>query len=219
MIARLSETTSRISLYALLLFVALGLSVGLAGCGGGTEQAQQGDEQQQATSDQGQQQQQQQQQADEQGAQSSDETSSGPQDQETDEGDASPQADQQETSDEQTTTDESEGEVNLVERGRQVAQSTGCLSCHSTDGSQMVGPTWQGAYGHDVTLQNGETVTVDDDYIRESIRDPSAKIVQGFSPAMPAYGESQISEDDLQALVAYIESLSEASDNDSSEGD
>ena len=97
-----------------------------------------------------------------------------------------------------------------IERGRLVAQSNGCLGCHSIDGSQMTGPTWQGLFGHEVQLNSGETLTADEAYIHESVRNPNAKVVEGFSPAMPAYGESQISEDQLNDLIEYIKSLSES---------
>lgn len=97
-----------------------------------------------------------------------------------------------------------------IERGLAVAQTNGCLGCHSTDGSKMTGPTWQGLFGSDVSLANGETVTADEAYVIEAIREPNAKVHEGFSPAMPAYGESQINDEELQDLVAYIKSLSEA---------
>lgn len=95
----------------------------------------------------------------------------------------------------------------LIEQGQQLAQNRGCLSCHSVAGSSSVGPTWQGLYGKRETLADGSTVTVDDDYLRESIVDPTAKIVTDFPPIMPPY--SQLSDEELQALIAYIKSLSE----------
>ncbi|MFN2141344.1 MAG: cytochrome c oxidase subunit II [Candidatus Promineifilaceae bacterium] len=65
------------------------------------------------------------------------------------------------------------------------AEGFGCASCHSLDGTRIVGPTWQGVYGREEVLEDGTTVVVDDAYIRESIYQPNLKIVQGYAPAMP----------------------------------
>lgn len=98
------------------------------------------------------------------------------------------------------------GEVS-IDKGKQIAQQNACLTCHSTDGSPSTGPTWQNLFGHEVTLQDGSTVTADEAYLTESIVDSRAKIVQGYPPVMPNYG--YLSETDIQSLVAYIKSLSE----------
>lgn len=56
----------------------------------------------------------------------------------------------------------------------------GCTSCHTTDGVRGAGPTWLGLYGREEILDNGQTVIADDAYIRESILDPNAQIVESF---------------------------------------
>jgi cytochrome c oxidase subunit II len=96
--------------------------------------------------------------------------------------------------------------VSPAERGRQIAEQAGCLGCHSTDGTVRIGPTLQGLFGRTVTLDDGTTVTADENYIRESILDPNAKIVRGFQPVMPSY-EGRLSEEEVAALIAYIETL------------
>ena len=98
------------------------------------------------------------------------------------------------------------------ERGKELAATYACATCHSTDGTSVIGPTWQNLFGHEVTVttEDGETMTVtaDEDYIKESIMNPGAKIVDGFAPSMPnAYGA--LSESDLQSIVEYIKTLSE----------
>jgi len=93
----------------------------------------------------------------------------------------------------------------LIEKGKQLAQANGCLGCHSTDGSKLVGPTWNGLYGSERELQDGSKVTADEAYLKESIVDPGAKVVKGYSPVMPSF--SQLSDEDLQALIEYIKSL------------
>lgn len=79
-----------------------------------------------------------------------------------------------------------------------------CKSCHTIDGSQGVGPSWQGIWMHDVTLDDGTTVTADADYITESIQDPTAKVAEGFQPIMPELG---LSDDDINNVIAFIQTL------------
>jgi cytochrome c oxidase subunit 2 len=99
--------------------------------------------------------------------------------------------------------------VNLVESGAQIAQSQGCLGCHSTDGSPLVGPTWLGVYGSEEELQDGTTVLADEAYIKRSIVEPGAQITQGYDNLMPATYEGTLSSEEINALVAYIESLAQ----------
>lgn len=92
----------------------------------------------------------------------------------------------------------------LVEKGRQLAEQHGCLACHSLDGSASLGPGWQGLYGRTEQLADGSSVQVDEAYLKESILDPKAKLVQGYPPVMVAYA---FADDELDALVALIKSL------------
>ncbi len=97
--------------------------------------------------------------------------------------------------------------VGDVDAGKALASQ--CLSCHSVDGSQMVGPTWKGLYGSEVELEDGTTVIADVEYLTESIKDPGAKIVKGFpAGAMPPYG-SILTDENIQDIVAYIQSLAD----------
>lgn len=95
----------------------------------------------------------------------------------------------------------------LVAQGEQLATANGCVACHTVDGSDSVGPTWLGLSGSTETLEDGTTVEVDEEYLRESIVDPSAKIVDGFSDTMPKNFDEQLSDDELDAIIAYIRSL------------
>jgi cytochrome c oxidase subunit 2 len=88
----------------------------------------------------------------------------------------------------------------LAQSGQEVAQSSGCLGCHNfTDSS--IGPTWKGLFGKTQTLADGQIVLVDDAYLKESILNPAAKLVQGFAPIMPAM---QLTDLQIAALSAYI---------------
>ena len=92
-----------------------------------------------------------------------------------------------------------------VDAGKALAAQ--CLSCHSVDGKEMVGPTWLGLYGHEVELEDGSTVIADEAYLIESIKDPNAKVVKGFPKgAMPPYG-AILTDENIMDLIAYIRSL------------
>jgi cytochrome c oxidase subunit II len=90
--------------------------------------------------------------------------------------------------------------------GQQLYQTLGCASCHGANGEGGRGPTLLGMFGKQVQLVGGQTIRADEPYIRESILNPQAKLVEGFGPIMPTF-QGQISEDQLVQLVAYIKSL------------
>lgn len=92
------------------------------------------------------------------------------------------------------------------ERGEQLYKTSGCNACHSIDGTSGVGPSWKDLVGHKVLLQNGQEVTADENYIRESILEPQAKIVNGFQPVMPSF-KGILSDSDISALIAYMKTL------------
>lgn len=98
------------------------------------------------------------------------------------------------------------GKVDISAAGGKVLfEKKGCPTCHSIDGSPKVGPSMKALWGKDETLTSG-TVKVDENYLRESILEPQAKVVQGFPPAMPTY-KGQLSDDEITAMIEYIKSL------------
>jgi cytochrome c oxidase subunit 2 len=90
-------------------------------------------------------------------------------------------------------------------KGQLLVTQNGCGACHSITGAAGVGPTWLGLFGSQVELADGTTVTADDAYLIESIKQPQAKIVKGFeNQRMVQYS---FTDDELAALVAYIKTL------------
>ncbi len=96
-------------------------------------------------------------------------------------------------------------EGSLASQGEKLFQKYACNTCHTNDSTGR-GPALLGLYGSTVRLSNDATVVADDNYIRESILNPQAKIVQGFGPIMPTF-QGQVNEEDLLKLLAYIKSL------------
>src|SRR4029079_4788680 len=74
-----------------------------------------------------------------------------------------------------------------AEVGAKLYKKNACNTCHSTDGTKMPGPTWKGLIGRSETLSAGTTVVVDENYVKESIQKPNAKVVSGFQPVMPTF--------------------------------
>ena len=104
-------------------------------------------------------------------------------------------------------TVEEEGEAS-AEMGQEIFARTGCVACHSVDGSTAgkLGPTLQGLFGSQRPLQNGSSVRADAEYVRRSIEEPGAQIVEGFEEGMPAY-LGVLSDSEIESLVLYIQSL------------
>src|SRR4051812_13683565 len=97
------------------------------------------------------------------------------------------------------------GEGTLAARGDKLFQDLACANCHKNNGSGR-GPTLQGVYGSTVELDGGQKVVADDDYLRESILSPQAKIVKGYQPIMPTF-QGLVTEDQLLQLIEYVKSV------------
>jgi cytochrome c oxidase subunit 2 len=95
----------------------------------------------------------------------------------------------------------------MAEAGAKLFSDLVCITCH-TDGAQGRGPVLKGLYGKQVRLEGGQTVTFDDEYIRESILHPQAKVVAGYQPIMPTF-QGLVTEEQLLQLIAYVKSLGE----------
>ncbi|MEW6741670.1 MAG: cytochrome c oxidase subunit II [Planctomycetota bacterium] len=94
-----------------------------------------------------------------------------------------------------------------AEAGARVFQVQGCASCHGADGSGLQGPPLQQKFGREEQFNDGSRVIVDENYIRESILEPNAKIVAGYEQVpMPTY-KGRLSDQDISFLIAFIKSL------------
>jgi cytochrome c oxidase subunit II len=96
----------------------------------------------------------------------------------------------------------------MADLGAKVFTDLGCATCHM-DAGQGRGPSLRGIFGAQVTLANGQKVTADEAYIRESILTPNAKMVAGFQPLMPTF-QGVVSEEQIAQLIAYVKTLTTA---------
>lgn len=100
--------------------------------------------------------------------------------------------------------------LELARQGEIVAARAGCQKCHTTDGTSYLGPTWVGLYDSMVTLADGTTVRADSAYLTESMMDPGARLVRGFSNMMPSYlGKLEAAE--VGAILEFIRALRDQS--------
>jgi cytochrome c oxidase subunit 2 len=99
------------------------------------------------------------------------------------------------------------GEKHEEHGGHEVLEKYGCLGCHSEDGSPKVGPSFKGIWGRNVTVVTGgneRSITVDDAYLRRSIKEPGVDVVKGFPAIMPPFAPA---EEELKAILDYLKGL------------
>jgi cytochrome c oxidase subunit 2 len=94
----------------------------------------------------------------------------------------------------------------MVDQGRRVAADSGCLKCHTLDGTKHIGPTWLDLYHRKERLSDGTEVDVDEAYLTESMMEPGAKIVAGYQNVMPSF-QGKLAAPEIAALVELIKSL------------
>lgn len=92
-----------------------------------------------------------------------------------------------------------------VDIGKKVYESR-CVACHSLDKQGPIAPTWKGLFGRHEQIQGGGEIVVDENYIRESIMNPNAKVVAGFNPVMPSFA-GQLSEEEIMGVIDFIKTV------------
>lgn len=110
----------------------------------------------------------------------------------------------------------SQADLTLAGQGRALYTRLGCSGCHDP-GGPVRAPSLSGLAGAAVALQDGSTVTADAQYLHDSITDPNRQIAAGYPAVMPTYA-GVVDEGEIQALVAYIQSLGAHSTEESRTG-
>lgn len=99
-----------------------------------------------------------------------------------------------------------EGDLPPAELGKKLFTQRSCATCHSLDGSRIQGPSLKGLFGRIEDLEGGTSVKVDENYFRESVLNPGAKVVRGYPAAMPTF-QGLLKDRDIEALIAYLKSV------------
>ena len=105
-----------------------------------------------------------------------------------------------------------EVQTSPAQQGYELIRKNGCIACHSSDGSRMVGPSFKGIWGETQTVITGREerqVTVDEDYVRKSIYDPGADVVKGYNSGLMQSYKDQVSDEDVGLIIEYLKSLNE----------
>jgi cytochrome c oxidase subunit II len=94
--------------------------------------------------------------------------------------------------------------------GQQIMKNIGCFACHTINGSRLVGPSFKGVWGSTVTVNTAgkkHDIVVDEDYVRRSILDPNADVVNGFNKGLMLTYKGKLTDDDINQIIAYLKTL------------
>ena len=94
--------------------------------------------------------------------------------------------------------------------GKKIMQNIGCFACHTIDGTKLVGPSFKGIWGEEQTVVTGKEtrkVTIDDEYVKRSIYDPNADVVESFMKGLMVSYQGQLSEDDIASIIEYMKTV------------
>jgi len=103
-------------------------------------------------------------------------------------------------------------ETSLADQGFEVLSRNGCIACHSSDGSKLVGPSYKDLWGtmqKVVTGREKRSVLVDKEYIERSIFEPDADLVEGFNKGLMQSYEGTVSDEDVDLIIAYLKTLND----------
>ncbi len=100
-----------------------------------------------------------------------------------------------------------QGSLTPVQKGAKLYKTQACFTCHSTDGSKIVGPSWKGLWGSPRKFADGSSIPeANEEYIRASMLNPNEHIVEGYTPAMPTY-QGRLSEEQINDLIEYMKTI------------
>ena len=90
--------------------------------------------------------------------------------------------------------------------GLAILKQTGCMACHSLDGSKLVGPSFKELSGSRTIIENGveRTITVDESYLKKSITDPNSQLVKGYAKGLMQSYEKIVSQEDIDLMTQYL---------------
>ncbi len=98
------------------------------------------------------------------------------------------------------------GEKSIADKGKDLYNIKGCVACHNTTDATKIGPGFKGLFGKKRDFADGSSVTADENYIRDSLLNPQAKIVKGFPPSMPTF-QGSLEEEEIKSIIEFIKTL------------
>ena len=97
-------------------------------------------------------------------------------------------------------------DLSPVEAGEKLFSIKSCVACHSTNGTPLVGPSMKNMFGSERKFTDGTTAVADENYIRESLLEPNAKVVEGFAPVMTTF-QGLLKAEEMDAIIEYLKTV------------
>jgi cytochrome c oxidase subunit 2 len=94
--------------------------------------------------------------------------------------------------------------------GKKIMQNIGCFACHTIDGTKLVGPSFKGIWGEEQTVVTGaqtRKIKVDEEYIKRSIYDPNADVVEGYMKGLMVSYQGQLKDEDITQIIEYLKTV------------
>jgi cytochrome c oxidase subunit 2 len=94
--------------------------------------------------------------------------------------------------------------------GKRIMQNIGCFACHTVDGTKLVGPSFKGIWGEEQTVVTGSAtrkVKVDEEYIKRSVYEPNADVVEGFMKGLMVSYQGQLKDEDIAQIIEYLKTV------------
>ena len=94
--------------------------------------------------------------------------------------------------------------------GLALLKQNACLTCHSQDGSKIIGPSFKGVFGKtEIVETNGveRSIVIDEEYIARSIKDPNSDIVKGYMKGLMVSYENVLNDEQIGHITDYIKTL------------
>lgn len=94
--------------------------------------------------------------------------------------------------------------------GKRLTEISGCIACHSSDGTKLVGPSFKGLFGHEQNvLTDGKvrSVVADEAYITKSIYEPDADVVEGYAKGQMVSYKGQLTQEQVNQIIEYLKTI------------
>jgi len=94
--------------------------------------------------------------------------------------------------------------------GLQIMKKNACTSCHSLDGSKLIGPSFKGVWGiTETVVTNGvdREITVNEEYIKTSLHEPNTDVVKGYNQGLMISYKDLVNEEEINDIIEYLKTL------------
>lgn len=97
-----------------------------------------------------------------------------------------------------------------AEAGLVIIKKNACTTCHSLDGSKLLGPSFKGLYNSKrivIVNNNEQEITANEEYISNSILKPNDAIVKNFNKGIMQSYEGTLNKNEIQSIIEYFKNI------------